>query len=587
MIRQIIIILLLFLTFSLWSNTPPPTSARITEIHWDSQGNWTMEIFFYHIYAGDDTIIVTTSTDTARFKVFPSYADDYFILTESLLDKELNIFKTGDAVCLLVVDEFWPQYWETVSDTLNYGDYPGATVAAPHGNQSIVDLGSIYNLTNMGLYEEIEFKVKDSSPSIGFHRDPARGTFKGQLLDQNSIPVPYLQIEYDRGHGLQQIWTDESGYFEDTTMYAKNYIFSIGNSSSPLLDTIVSIEPDSITYCEFILPINAGNTVEGYCTNTSSNLEGTFIIFTPNHDFTAPDTFYTDTDGYFSGLIDAGYYYVRYSRPGYQPYYTPTTSSIFIDKNYPTQHLSGGNRIEIPRGPVSGIWNCDTALYWIFENIWIEENDTLIIGPGTWIEFMGAFSFDIYGTLLAQGTEEDMILITDGHDGPIDWKKISLKGESSSGSIIDYTIIEKNDSGVYLLNSSPIIRNSTIENNANAMVAITGFAEPDISYNFFYDRLYCFDYSSTEVHHNIFYEYNSGLSLLDSSTAFVFHNNFINSRTAISSGTWSAFTHFTYIDIINNIFYGVEYCLSAVGSCSVSAKHNLFFDTTIESIVNN
>ncbi|MEA3477479.1 MAG: T9SS type A sorting domain-containing protein [Bacteroidota bacterium] len=586
--KAFIITSLLLLTSPAWSNVPPPTRAIIQEIHWDSQGNWTIEIFFYHLSDWEDTLFLTTSSDTALFVINPQFVEEYFILTKYNLNKPLNISKSGDAICLFVPEEGFPQYWDQVSDTLDYGNYPGSTVSAPHGNQSIVDLGSVFQMISIFNYKEIEFKVKDSSPSIGFHCNPARGTFKGRILDKYYKPVPYLQIEYDRGHGLQQIWTDASGCFEDSTMYAKDYNFRIGNPFSLILDTTISVEPDSITYCEFILPIKARNKVEGYCTNNSSDLAGTKIIFTPNHDFKAPDTLYTDADGYFSGMISAGYYYKRYSKPGFQPYYTPTTGSVFNYKNYGTQYLSGGNRIEIPRGPVSGIWNCDTALYWVFENIWIEENDTLIIDPGTWIEFMGAFSFDIYGTLLARGTEEEMILITDGHDGPIDWNKLAFHEESSSGSMIDFTCIEKNDSGVYIQNASPIISNSILENNVNARIALTGLSEPLFSGNYIYNRVNCYDHSSPEFLRNIFYEYAAGISLLDSASAQISHNDFLKTKTAISSGSWYWRGHYNIIDIYNNIFNGVSFCFSVAGwtECLVSAEHNLFFDSDLYDFPN-
>jgi hypothetical protein len=61
----------------------------------------------------------------------------------------------------------------------------------------------------------------------------------------------------------------------------------------------------------------------------------------------------------------------------------------------------------------------------------------------------------------------------------------------------------------------------------------------------------------------------------------VYHNDFISVKTAISSGSWNGYPHFTYLDIMNNIFYGVDFCFSAVGSSSVSAKHNLFWDSDL------
>jgi PKD repeat protein len=58
-------------------------------------------------------------------------------------------------------------------------------------------------------------------------------------------------------------------------------------------------------------------------------------------------------------------------------------------------------------GAVSGIWDLDTMK--ILGDIYIPQDSTLVIAPGTNVYFTGNYKFNVYGTLLAEGTEENKI----------------------------------------------------------------------------------------------------------------------------------------------------------------------------------
>ena len=67
-------------------------------------------------------------------------------------------------------------------------------------------------------------------------------------------------------------------------------------------------------------------------------------------------------------------------------------------------------------GNVSGIWTTDGSPYLVTNNLILQPADTLIINPGVEVRFDGAFRFDIFGTFLAVGTENDSILFTKNGD---------------------------------------------------------------------------------------------------------------------------------------------------------------------------
>ena len=58
-------------------------------------------------------------------------------------------------------------------------------------------------------------------------------------------------------------------------------------------------------------------------------------------------------------------------------------------------------------GNVSGVWDADTV--YIDGDISIPRDSSLTINPGTNVYFTGEYKFDVYGTLIANGTEADSI----------------------------------------------------------------------------------------------------------------------------------------------------------------------------------
>ena len=61
-------------------------------------------------------------------------------------------------------------------------------------------------------------------------------------------------------------------------------------------------------------------------------------------------------------------------------------------------------------GNVDGVWSQSGSPYVITNNLVIQPDDTLIIEPGTEILFDGHYRIDVFGLLLAVGTEEDSII---------------------------------------------------------------------------------------------------------------------------------------------------------------------------------
>ncbi len=90
--------------------------------------------------------------------------------------------------------------------------------------------------------------------------------------------------------------------------------------------------------------------------------------------------------------------------------------SILLARFYNSKTIS---RIHVS-GNVSGTWDADTV--YVDGDITIPLNNELTVNPGTYVYFTGEYKFDVYGTLTANGTENDSIFFASDSLGEIsDW----------------------------------------------------------------------------------------------------------------------------------------------------------------------
>ena len=158
----------------------------------------------------------------------------------------------------------------------------------------------------------------------------------------------------------------------------------------------------------------------------------------------------------------------------------------------------------IPAGNVNGTWTYANSPYVIDGEIYIDTLDTLTIEPEVEVFFSGHYKFNIYGRLLAEGTENDTIILT-AQDTTVGWhslrfcdtntngqdssrivyckleygKAIGGYPDNSGGAIYCYNssdlfisncIITKNTAdyyggGIFCNQSSPILKNINIVDN--------------------------------------------------------------------------------------------------------------------------
>lgn len=131
-------------------------------------------------------------------------------------------------------------------------------------------------------------------------------------------------------------------------------------------------------------------------------------------------------------------------------------------------------------GSVDGHWIANNSPYYVIGDVSLSPGDTLIIDPGVVIQFSNAYRFDVYGLLIAEGTEEDSIrFFSGGHITGV-WTSLRFFDSMTDHSILDYCVIQNANRGIELDNADIHISNSNISYHSGLGIRITG-SSPVIS----------------------------------------------------------------------------------------------------------
>ncbi|NOR44714.1 MAG: T9SS type A sorting domain-containing protein [Candidatus Delongbacteria bacterium] len=199
----------------------------------------------------------------------------------------------------------------------------------------------------------------------------------------------------------------------------------------------------------------------------------------------APDTnfdytVYTDSTGYYlCADVEAGLYDVSYSKSYNFLPMSISALNLYSDNTIQDVILESKNGVF---GSINGV--LPTGEYEVTETLTIEQGDTLIIEPGVTLKFNQGTEFDIYGLLIAEGTESDNIVFTSLPGS--NWNGITIRWSADDNTIINHAIIESSiDHGLLITYRSPTINNCLIRNNdsnnISGGVRITSNASPKIS----------------------------------------------------------------------------------------------------------
>ena len=245
--KRIFTCLFIIIVGFLFANPIAPY-INITEFRFTDNG-WQMELFSDYMEMNTlDSCQIVCSAGSSYFQSGIEYIEGtYLVVTEDNLVTSLSIDANGDSVNLLysLGDESY----------FNFGTLDDMTLA-PSDEQSLRSVGLSINTE-----ETYYVFARDNTPSMGESDDGEgyRGTFKGYVYDSLLNPVPNVEIEHTPDCiSIPDILTDENGYFE-VELYAFNYDCNIHLGTLASMDSIISIEPDSQNYYEFIFENYVGS----------------------------------------------------------------------------------------------------------------------------------------------------------------------------------------------------------------------------------------------------------------------------------------------------------------------------------------
>ena len=136
-------------------------------------------------------------------------------------------------------------------------------------------------------------------------------------------------------------------------------------------------------------------------------------------------------------------------------------------------------------GNLSGTLTISGSPYRIVDDVFVQASDTLRIEPGVVLQFAGDFRLNVYGKLLAEGTEIDSIVFESAAFKPMagDWEGIYLD-HSQSGSKFAYLRITDAKTGIVFDGSDGRVLHCLFRQNVNGL-DIKNHSNPQISQNHF------------------------------------------------------------------------------------------------------
>ena len=309
--------------------------------------------------------------------------------------------------------------------------------------------------------------------------------------------------------------------------------------------------------------------------------QGISVKFIAQSPTALSDSTFTNEEGLYQINLKAGVYLISFSKDSSYTDYYHFSNKILINKqaNLDTLILTGKKKYLT--GNINGVLKHDIR-YYVTANIEINNSDSLHIEPGTVIQFLGKYAFNIYGTLIAEGTSNRLIHFTSGYQNKKkgDWEGIVIKNESKKSNIM-YCKIEFANTAISTEGINSNIQFNTIANINKAIFSYKN--SPKIEHN----RLYNFSeggidiaYATSAIACNIIYD-GTGFGIRAKRAGNIVNNYIYRLKSDKSFGI---FVSDLDSSIANNLIVdcGIAFYLD---NNTVNQKNSIFNNTIVRSTI--
>lgn len=250
------------------ANPLPSPSVDISEIYFDDNGKWVIELLYSDAQQDRlpiDSIWIEATSGISRIKRFNiTYTKGLIIVRNDSLLSPLTINPLKDSIQIIyTLNKGNYTHYKTRSNPVLYGNLLNSHINNPRKGQSIAGVPSYFQYNRL-------YSI-DKSPTIGTMNDTIGmcGTIKGRIYDKNNQLLSITSGWFDNVETDIYIYPKADGFFSTRLYSKKNYLdklFFYTSQSEGFFVNIspidVSMQPDSVISVDIHLleQLNVGIT---------------------------------------------------------------------------------------------------------------------------------------------------------------------------------------------------------------------------------------------------------------------------------------------------------------------------------------
>lgn len=457
LLRFVLVSFIVVLALPGKSNPSPELMGKISQLHILEGGEFILELYIQEVsdYPG---IVITTNSGSATIDLWGVEIGDFVVINSSAYSN-LNLNPEADIISFeetfFLADSF--------NDYISIGDDAGCDVLPIPVGYSITDLN--YSTWNDCLY------VFDSKLNLSQELPVSKGIVKTEVknLDDDLLSGFLIRVNNYATH--ETYLSSEDGYY-----YPEVYCIANGETFFTFRDWESTYEtkslmcyPEDTATLSFTHDVPALINISGTVALENQSDHSGSILYVDPYGTNKHPVYYpvNNIDGSYSIDIQSGIYRVSFLHDHFQPDVNRSFSTIDDDQIFTKQLNSDDMVVNLISNDVSK--KLSDSTYYLFNDVFIPDNDTLIIENAASLVVPLIHTIDIAGSLKIDGYQNNEITIK------------SIAGEDSvyifniypgaESVCVNYARFEDFVALFHLRNQGTVIKNSAFTDNATIFYA--------------------------------------------------------------------------------------------------------------------